>query len=67
MSLIPTSCVDDFYNDPHKVRDLALSLDYSNEDGNYPGVRSKSLHEIDPYFFDNFCKKIFCSKNTNQI
>ena len=59
MSLIPTSCVDDFYNDPHKVRDYALSLDYCNEDGNYPGVRSKSLHKINPYFFDNFCKKIF--------
>ena len=59
MSLIPTSCVDDFYNDPHKVRNFALSLDYSNETGIYPGVRSKPLNEIDYYFFDNFCKKIF--------
>ena len=50
MSLIPTSCVDDFYEDPDSIREYALSLDYKKEKGNYPGVRTKDLSYINKDF-----------------
>lgn len=50
---IPTSVVDDFFDNPEWVRSWALSLDYEkNSKGAWPGKRSKSLHEIDPKFFE---------------
>lgn len=55
----PITCVDNFYKDPDKIREFALSLDYVKLQGNYPGRRSHSLHEIEPAFFDSFCKKLF--------
>lgn len=56
----PPLCVDEFYNDPDKVREFALSLDYkSSENSNYPGERSPLLHDVDKDFFDKFCYKIF--------
>lgn len=33
--------VDDFYADPEAVRRHALSMDYDDETGNYPGVESR--------------------------
>ena len=50
MSLIPTSCVDDFYEDPDSIREYALSLDYKKEKGNYPGMRTKDLFYINKDF-----------------
>lgn len=56
----PSICVDDFYNDPVKVREMALSLEYRKTDKNgWPGYRSKMLHEIDPNFFSLFTEKLF--------
>jgi hypothetical protein len=34
--------IDDFYIDPYKVRDFALTQDFSVK-GNYPGLRTKSF------------------------
>jgi hypothetical protein len=62
MLKFPVACVDDFYDNPDEVRKFALSLDYDNEQnatGFYPGIRTKSLHEIDNKFFDMFCNKMF--------
>jgi len=40
--------VDNFFENPDKIRKFGLSLDYTpDSDGHFPGVRSKSLHEID--------------------
>ena len=39
----PISCFDDFYTDPDKVRDYALSLPYTTEGGIYPGLRTLEL------------------------
>jgi hypothetical protein len=56
----PITCVDDFYNDPDKVREFALSLDYQKKSQfNYPGERTPLLHTVDKEFFDKFCYKIF--------
>jgi hypothetical protein len=58
----PTICVDNFYKNPDKVREFALSLDYDNMDnltGYYPGKRTQLLHKVDSDFFDKFCEKLF--------
>lgn len=56
----PTLCIDNFYKDPDKVRNFALSLEYNKSSvGNYPGSRSNLIHEIDSNFVDIFSRKIF--------
>ena len=56
----PSLCIDDFYNDPDKVRSLALQQPYEAEpDSPYPGKRSPPIHIIDPKLFDTFCQKLF--------
>jgi hypothetical protein len=77
-SLFPTMCVDNFYEDPYKVREWALSLDFNdeeNEDGKWPGIRTPMIHEIDHIFFDTFCRKLLsmyfdlskCNMNWNVV
>ena len=39
----PIVCFDDFYKDPDKVRDYALSLPYECRDEIYPGLRTCEL------------------------
>ena len=59
--LFPTVCIDNFYQDPIAVRNLAMSRPFDGPDnaiGNYPGVRSHMIYEFNPQFFDNFCKKL---------
>jgi hypothetical protein len=56
----PITCVDNFYSEPDKIIDFALSLEYGKDELSiFPGQRTKMLHEIDSYFFNLFCKKIF--------
>lgn len=55
----PVTCVDNFYSNPNKVREFALSLEYTKEEKYlYPGKRSKPLHEVDMNFFNMFTKKV---------
>lgn len=57
--LFPVCVVDDFYDNPHDVRELALSQKfYPNEDGRWPGARTKTIDDIDPFLYHYFCKKI---------
>lgn len=59
--LFPSVCIDNFYQDPTAVRNLAMSHAFDGLDnavGKYPGVRSRMIYDIDPQFFDNFCKKL---------
>lgn len=55
----PSLCVDNFYKNPDEVRNFALSLEYFKHPGNYPGVRTNYLHDIDNHFFTEFCNKLF--------
>lgn len=55
----PVVCVDDFYDDPYKIRDFALSCEFSKQDGNYPGERTVPLYQINPSFFNTFCHRLF--------
>lgn len=59
MTAWPTICADNFYNDPDKVREFALSLDYApSKDGSWPGKRTSELVEIDDKFMAKFCHKL---------
>jgi hypothetical protein len=51
------TCVDNFFDDPNKIRDIALSLDFV-EDGTYPGYRTKELAKIDQNLYHLISKKI---------
>ncbi len=55
----PVTVVDDFFDDPDYVREFALSQDYFiDEEGNWPGKRTKPLHEIDSNFFNSVINKL---------
>ena len=42
----PITIIDNFFDDPDAIVELANSLDYyAPETGNWPGVRTKRLHE----------------------
>jgi len=58
MGLMPLTIVDNFYDNPNEVRELALSLDYSKGVGNFPGYRSPLISEIDLDFYIKFVNKI---------
>ena len=50
--------VDNFFEDPDKIREFGLSLEYTPDiNGAWPGVRSKSLHEIDYEMYTSFMLK----------
>jgi hypothetical protein len=59
----PSICLDNFYEDPDGVHNFAMDCIKNHPEetygGNYPGQRSKQLHEIDKQFFDKFCGNIF--------
>lgn len=56
----PTLSVDNFFNDPIKVKKFALSLNYnSDKEGRWPGQRTISTEFIDKEFYLMVIKKIF--------
>jgi hypothetical protein len=66
----PTIVVDDFYEDPKQVVEFANSLEYSNDTGNYPGVRSPDLHLVDYDFFQysaNNWLELFWDINLSEV
>ena len=58
MKKFPITCIDNFYKDPDKIREYALSLEYSPSNGQYPGKRTKSLNHLNPELFDEFSTKL---------
>jgi hypothetical protein len=55
--------VDDFFNNPDEVRNMALSLPYykcGNEKvhGMFPGYRTELLHIVNPTYYQLFCEKL---------
>jgi len=60
MNIIPLTIVDNFLDNPNMMRELASSLPYSKDpEGEWPGVRSDSLYNIDKEIFDLLTKKFF--------
>jgi len=59
MASYPLTIVDNFFDEPDKVRNLALSMSYTpDERGTYPSVRSEQLFINHKVFFDLVCRKI---------
>jgi hypothetical protein len=58
MNHFPLVVADDFYEDPLKVRDFALQLEYQKcADGSWPGRRTASLKYINPAFHMFSCSR----------
>jgi hypothetical protein len=55
----PTIVVDNFLENPDKVRQLALSMQYSKSSGEYPGERTKHLGDVNRNLFNYLCSKFF--------
>ena len=58
----PITIIDNFFDDPDAIVELANSLDYhAPETGNWPGVRTKQLHQCGEKverFFQYFGEKV---------
>jgi len=52
----PITIVDNFFEDPDKIVEFAESLEYTLNDGRYPGYRSPLLSDVNREF-DNFLQK----------
>ncbi len=67
----PVICIDNFYNNPDEIRDYAMKQDFLESPGNYPGKRTKFLHEIDKDLYEEFSNKIksifYIQYQTNYI
>jgi hypothetical protein len=59
MKNFPTICIDNFYNNVDEIREFALSQDFLDSPGNYPGKRTKHIQELNPDLYQRFCEKIF--------
>ena len=60
MQTIPVTILDNFFDDPDKVRTWALQQEYlPDSEGRWPGLRSKFIHELDMPFFNYTCAKFF--------
>lgn len=59
MRNFPTIIVDNFYKEPDKVREFALKQEYFDSTGEYPGKRTKYIHELNRDLFEGFCQKLF--------
>jgi hypothetical protein len=56
--------VDNFFDNPDKIREYALSLEYKPcPDGNWPGMRSQPLHELDKELYMAIVQKILSIYN----
>ena len=55
----PITIVDDFFEDPDGIVDMAESMKYYTPNtGNWPGTRTKNLHIEDKRFFNYFGQKL---------
>jgi Family of unknown function (DUF6445) len=56
--IIPTTVVDDFFDDPRMVREFANQQTYAKDQFNqWPGERTESIHKLNPHFFSNTINK----------
>lgn len=59
MKRFPVTCYDGFYKDPDKIREYALSLEYSKDpNGAWPGKRTSYISSLNPKLFELFVNKI---------
>lgn len=57
--IYPTICLDNFFNDPLKVVEFSKTIEFfKDKEGEWPGERTRPLHEIDINFFNFVSCKI---------
>jgi len=56
--MIETKVIDNFYDAPSLIRNYALQQEFYKRTGEYPGLRTNPLNEIDYELFHNFVKKL---------
>lgn len=60
MHSFPVTVLDNFFDDPDKIRSWALQQEYTPDpNGQWPGLRSKQIFELDQSFFHLFTRKVF--------
>ena len=55
----PTMIVDNFLENPDKVRKIALDMDYLPSPGHFPGVRTDNISEINIKLFEYLSARFF--------
>ena len=65
----PNVCIDNFFKQPEEIIKYADSLEYFNDpNGNFPGQRSKALHQLNLEFHSFVCSKYLrCFYTDDQI
>lgn len=57
--MIPVTIVDNFFNDPYKIREFALLQEFERHDGaSWPGLRTKMLLDLDSNMYNLFVDKL---------
>ncbi len=60
MIQFPTTVIDNFLEDPDKIRNIALDMKYFESiDGRWPGKRTQDLHLINKELHNYLCNKVF--------
>jgi hypothetical protein len=60
MRNFPVAVIDNFFNEPDKVRKFALHQEFKrDETSKYPGLRTDCLSVIEPSLYNEFLKKFF--------
>tara|TARA_B100001250_G_C19485188_1_gene650461 strand:- start:34 stop:684 length:651 start_codon:yes stop_codon:yes gene_type:complete len=59
MKSYPVTIVDNFFDNPDEIRDLALSLNYPDHNSSWPGRRSLRIENINRSLFHHIGNKIF--------
>jgi hypothetical protein len=57
-SYFPVTVIDDFFTNPLEIREFALSQEFTKDGRNYPGTRTRRLHEINEPLFNLLCGKV---------
>lgn len=56
--IIPTTIIDNFFDDPVWIRNFALEQEYFVDDTHqWPGKRTRPLHELNPQLFNHIIER----------
>ena len=60
--MYPTMCIDNFFKNPQKVKEFALSLKYIDcDNGRWPGARTENLFFVNKEFHRHVGRKMLAA------
>lgn len=62
----PIKVIDNFFEAPSLWRHYALKQEYNNENADWPGVRSRTLNELNLKLFNSFASKIITHTHNSR-